>query len=106
MTLPYECVHGSEDISHQEKGSNGSRRWGGKISQSETFPLHLALLMIFSANSFPVDLSRNSAIRANNKNSTDTATMSVKQIKCSQESHSYSEQEQHRRVIGKVSQLY
>lgn len=41
------------------------RRWGGKISQ--TFPLHFALLMIFSANSFPVDLNRNSTIRAGNK---------------------------------------
>lgn len=34
--------------------------------------------MIFSANSFPVDLNRNSTIRANNKNNTDTATMSRK----------------------------
>lgn len=48
---------------HIKKRSNqrGGRR------QNETFPLHLALSMIFSANSFPVDLKRNSAIRANDK---------------------------------------
>lgn len=40
---------------------------------SETFPLHLALSMIFSANSFPVDLNRNNAIRDSSKNSTDAA---------------------------------
>lgn len=68
-------------------------REGKEKDKSETFPLHLALSMIFSANSFPVDLSRNSAIRANNKNGTDAATMSVIQIKCSQESRSYSVQE-------------
>lgn len=80
----------------------GDGEGGGNKRRIETFPLHLALSMIFRANSFPVDLNRNSAIRADNKNSTDAATMSVKQIKCSQESRSYSEQEHCHRVIGKV----
>ncbi len=74
----------------EEMGEGDGKK---KKKKSETFPLHLALSMIFSANSFPVDLGRNSAIRANHKNGTDAATTSVIQIKGSQESRSYSAQE-------------
>lgn len=69
--LPYVCLY--ESVGNTKKRRNG--RWWEK-KQSETFPLHLALSMIFSANSFPVDLNRHSAIRDSNKNSTDAAAMS------------------------------
>lgn len=75
------------------------RGWGGKISQ--TFPLHFALFMIFSANSFPVDLNRNSTIRGGNKNTTDTATVSAK----TDQVLTREPQLQWAGVIGKVSQL-
>lgn len=52
-----------------------------KQGENETFPRHLVLSMIFSANSFPVDLKRNDAIRANHKNRTDTATLSESEMK-------------------------
>ncbi len=71
MTLLYESVQG---FTYKDE----ERKWEEVIKKdSETFPLHLALSMIFSANSFPVDLNRNRAIRADNKNSTDAAAVSV-----------------------------
>lgn len=75
-------------------------------NKKQTFPLHLALSMIFSANSFPVDLNRNSAIRGNNKNGTNAAAVSVSQVKCSQESCSYSEQQQCHSYWKRTPSLY
>lgn len=45
-----------------------------KAKVSLTFPAHLVLSMIFSANSFPVDLGRKGGIRARNEKSNDPVT--------------------------------